>query len=107
VLINGVSPHHQPALIETQHTLWEFTGVTDTTVLVVDDDVVQRATANKCTVAEIGPKNNLARALAPLITELFPALKPVTARTKKPAARLSAMASLFGRVPGKQAKGLL
>lgn len=107
VLINGVSPHHQPALLETQHTLWEFTGVTDTTVLVAADDVVQRATTNTCTVAEIGPKNNLALALAPLVKEFFPPPKPEVVLRKEPARRQRGMASLFARVPGKQAKGLL
>jgi Flp pilus assembly CpaE family ATPase len=107
VLINGVSPHLQQALVETQQVLWEFTGIADTTVLPLEDDMMVRATTERCTVAEIGPKNNFVRALLPVVREFFPPAAPKIPVKKKPASTPHPFQRLFARVSGKQAKGLL
>ena len=45
VIINQVAPTHKGALEETRHTLWEFAGVSHTTLLPLDQDLATRVSA--------------------------------------------------------------
>jgi MinD-like ATPase involved in chromosome partitioning or flagellar assembly len=107
ILINAVSPHEQQALVETQHVVWEFTGVSDTTALPFAGEVIAKATAERCTVAEIGPKNNFFQALHPVVREFFPAAEPTILQRSKPLTAPPIFAGMFGKLTGKQGKGLL
>ena len=42
VIINHVTPIHKRALEETRHTLWEYAGVSHTTLLPLDQDLASR-----------------------------------------------------------------
>lgn len=64
VVINGVSTHHADALDQTKEALWEFAGVTDTTVLPLDHETILRLVEHHSTLAESAPTTAVAKALA-------------------------------------------
>jgi MinD-like ATPase involved in chromosome partitioning or flagellar assembly len=64
VVINGVSPHHTKALENTKEALWEFAGVTETSVLPLDQQTVLDIVEHHSTLAQSAPTTALAKALA-------------------------------------------
>jgi MinD-like ATPase involved in chromosome partitioning or flagellar assembly len=64
VVINGVSPHHTKALENTKEALWEFAGVTETSVLPLDQETMVRLVEHHSTLAGSAPTTALAKALA-------------------------------------------
>ena len=89
VIINHVSPTHKRALEETRHTLWEFAGVSHTTLLPVDQDLASRVSAPG--QAPVLPSTEpLLQTLSHLLDSLLGSRPAVSQLTKKPGVLASA-----------------